>query len=94
MIAFLVFLTVMAAFIVGSVCISMYLYKRSCTPYPAEHQLVTLNQEAFLGTRPYKQRRGEYDMGMSRCVRNVVGVSLAIVAGMLVLILAFLNASF
>ena len=91
MIAFLVFCTLMIAFIVGSVCISMYLYSRHWTEYLQGHQLVTLRQEGFIEERAYKQRRNQLDVGMGECVRNVVNISLGIVAVLVVLVVVFFN---
>jgi hypothetical protein len=91
MIAFLVFLALMIAFIVGCVRISMYLHSQKWAEYLSEHQLVTLNQEASLGERSSKQRRDQPDVGMSECVQRVVGISVGIVGGIVLLTIVFFN---
>lgn len=91
MIAFLVFLALMIAFIVGSVCTSMYLYMRNWEGYPAEHQFVTLNEEAFLEERFERQRRNQVDGGILECAPRVVGTSLGIIAVLVLLTILFFN---
>ena len=91
MIAFLVFLALMIALIVGCVRTSMYLYSQKWTEYLSEHQLVTLNQEASLGERASKLRRDQPDVGMSECMHRVVGISLGIVGGIVLLTILFFN---
>jgi hypothetical protein len=91
MIAFLVFFTLMIAFIVGSVCISMYLYARNWTAYLQGHQFVTLSQEAFIEGRACKQQRSQFDVEMGECVRSIVGISLGIVTVLVLLIVIFFN---
>jgi hypothetical protein len=89
MIAFLVFLAVMVAFIVGCVCISMSLSSSNATGCLQGQQLATVSQVPFVKERPYKQRRGQPDMGMSECALRVFGISLGIVIVMLVLVITF-----
>jgi hypothetical protein len=91
MIAFLVFLAVMVAFIVGCVCISMYLSSSNATGCLQGQQLVTVSQVPFREERSYKQRRGKPDMGMNECARRVLSISLGIVIVMLVLVIAFFS---
>jgi hypothetical protein len=85
MIAFLVFLALMIAFIVGCVYISMHLYTE-------KHELVTLGRGAVV-RRSYKRRRNAYEIGMGECVRRVGSISLGVLAVMILLIVMFVNAA-
>jgi hypothetical protein len=89
MIAFLVFLALMIAFIVGSVCVSMRFYLSKKTGYPQGRQLVTMSQTAFIGERSSKQCRNKLDWGMNECAWRVCGISLGVVTVMLFLIITF-----
>ncbi len=91
MIAFLVFLALMIAFIVGCVCISMRFYLSKKTGYLQGRQLVTMSQTAFIGERSSKQRRDKLDRGMNECALRVFGIGLGIVTVMLILIIAFFS---
>jgi hypothetical protein len=91
MIAFLVFLALMIAFIVGSACISMYLFRLNWTGYvqTRPRQLVTLSQVASIEEGVYRPRRSRLETGMNQCVWRTVGISLALVTVVLFLIIAF-----
>lgn len=91
MIAFFVFFALIIAFIVGCVCISMYLYKWNQTEYRPGHQFVTLHQEALIRERSSKQRSGRSEIGMGECMRRVASISLGIVALIVVLVIAFFS---
>jgi hypothetical protein len=93
MIAFLVFLALMIACIVGGVRLSMYLYRTTGTRYLSEQQLVTLSQEAFVADGSCKPRKIEVDMGMRDCAQRVGVISLGVVSVMILLIVMFVNAS-
>ena len=90
MIAFLIFVALMIACIVGSVCISMRLYLPDLMRYLQKHQLVTLEQEALVGGRSGKQRK--LDIRMDECVQRVSGISLIVVGIVLLLVIGFLSA--
>lgn len=95
MIAFLIFLALMMAFLVGSACISMYLFLPNWTGYLQEHQLVTLNQEASIEERSGRRQKIEFsDMGMGACVRCVAGIGLGILAVMFVIVIMFASMPF
>ena len=86
MIAFLVFLALMVAFIVACVCISMRLGASHSVEYPSRHQIVSLHQEAFIEGRLDKQDQRRLDMGMGECVRRVIGLGLLVVGVVVVLV--------
>lgn len=90
MIAFLVFLALMTALIVGGFCISMYLYVSNRTVY----EVVSLRQSALIGRKLYKQRRDQVDMGMRECLWRVSGVTLGIGAVILFLIVVIFNVAY
>ncbi len=96
MIAFLMFLVSMIAFIVGSVCISMHLFLVNGTGYLQAPQLVALSQEEVLieerACREQESKLG--DMGMGECARRVAGISLGIVAVILFIVIAFVAVTF
>jgi hypothetical protein len=89
MIEFLIFSALITAFIVGSVYISMYLYRRKWSIYLSERQFVTLNQEASITERPARQRRIPFDEEMIECAWRVASISLAVMAVIIVLVIAF-----
>jgi hypothetical protein len=93
MIAFLAFIALMIAFIVGCVCISMYLYGRNLAGYSENHKLVTLSQEAFVQGRSYKRRSNASEIGIGECMRRVGSISLGVVTIMILLIVMFVNAA-
>lgn len=93
MIAFLVFLILMIAFSVGFVRISMYLYTRNCLGHSGNHQSVTLKQGAFIARSSYKERRSVSEIGMGQCLRRIGGISVVVLATMILLIMVFVNAA-
>jgi hypothetical protein len=94
MIAFLVFFTLMTAFIVGSVYISMHLYMRNWTIYLSERQFVALSQEASIGGKPGKQGRSQFDIDMVECAWRFASIGLGVVAVIIVLVVAFFTVAF
>jgi hypothetical protein len=88
MIAFLVFLALMIACIIGCVCISMRFYSLKRTRCLQGRQLVTLSQEAFIEERSRERCRGEPEVHMNDYVWRVCGIALAIVTVMFVLVVA------
>lgn len=92
MIAFLVFFALMIAFIVGCVCISMYLGASNGTEYPSRNrrpQFVSLHQEAVIRGRSAKGATP--NVGMLECAWRVAAISLGVVGVVVVLVIAFLS---
>jgi len=92
MIAFLIFLALLVALIVGGVFSSVSLYTPKRTKSVPEQRLVALKQEVFGGGRFSRQQRRMLNMGVGEFLLRLIVITMAIVALMLLLIIAFFNA--
>ena len=95
MLGFLIFVALVITFLIGSACISIHVFSSNQPGYPQEHELVRLNQEASVMPTSRQQRECRFgSMEMADCVRRFLGVTLAIVALVLFLVIAFFFVTF
>ena len=93
MFAFLVLCALVVGSIVGCVCISMSLSMQNSTAaYLPQRQYVPLNGKVAVRKIPCKPRNGRFNMGMNECIGRLTGVSLGIVALVVVITVVFLHA--